>query len=796
MLLVATAFAFDPDAGVIPSFTDTGTVTVSSNSSTANAVIDGDDQTQWTSDSCFPTGFLSRADLNPIAGACASGTCTGATDAAEATDADYYTAASVSLSGGSAQLRVPLPTAGPLEEIAFRGFGATVSVYAETSAGNVLVGTYSTSDAYSLVRYTAPSDDVTAVVLAATTGFTVTEVAAYAGPCTQSAIVDLGAPTDVGVVRTRHWAGGHASSTTLRGSTDGVAWTDLATLDPDALGTVETRLESTLNLRYLAVTHVVGTDDWEKAYVWEIDAWGPDGPHGPLPSTGIAPSSLREMLGVNGIWGWGTSAFSDEAGPDAGPLLYAQVASHARNYHNLSWDVTDPDNDPGYEDMATDGTQAMWWLDWDREYGAWADAGLDIDVSIQFTNATNPQSTWDDPYQAAYDYASAMARHFGPTAGTGTITAIEAGNEPWDYPADFYSEVVRGFVDGVRAGDPAVRVLTGALQAGDPLSESATGGDYIGARVDADVASKLSALNAHAYSYMTATDGERVAVHPEHPSSSLRSVLDMLRWRDANVPGTPVWLTEWGWDSDGVGESCNDGECVTEEAQALYAVRGALLWSRLGLERADWFFYANITGCDTLFCRSGLTGTAESGFAPKRSFRALQGLLAVAGDRRFVRVLREDDEVWAYALGDADGTITHVAAWRPVDAGDTAAVDVVLDVGPATAAWRLAGLDAAGEVESVPTHDADGLHLVVSATPLIVALGDDDTPGDTADTADSGDTVPTGETGDPTGDDTAAEDDTGKPAPDGCGCASGGGPGLGLAALALAAVWGRRRGRG
>lgn len=691
-----------------------------------------------------------------------------------------YTGAAASVDAGVARVRVALDTPATLDEIAFRGFGGTLMVYAETDAGAVSVGTYAVP--YTLVRYPAPAEPVSALVIESTTAFTATEVAAYVGPCTQSAVLDLGVSTPVGVVRTRHWAGGRALSTTLLGSEDGAAWTPLASLDPDALGTVETPLDG-VELRYLAVTHEVSTGDYDKVYLWEIDAWGPDGPHGPLPPAVPGTNTLRELLGVNGIWGWGTGDWSDEAGADAGPALYARVASHARNYHNLSWDVTDPDHVPDYEHMATQGTEAQAWLDWDREYGAWTAAGLHLDASVQFLDATAPMETWDDPYRAAYTYAEAMAAHFGPTTGTGTITSIEAGNEPWDYPAAFYSEVLRGFVDGGAAGDAAVRILPGALQASDPGSESETGGDYLGARVDADVGPRLGAVNVHAYSYSNGTDGERRATFPEDPASSHRAVLDALRWRDTNLPGTPVWLTEWGWDSDGVGEACNDGECVTEAAQAVYAVRGALFWSRLGLERATWFFYANVEGCDTLYCRSGLTGTPSSGFAPKRSFVALQALVATVGERRFLAVLREDDDAWVYALGDAAGAVSHLVAWRAIAEEDPSTTEVVVDAPAAAAAWTLAGLDPAGEVAATPRHDSEGLHLTVSTVPMVVALAAEDT-GNTA-----GDPAPD------TAVDTAAERGADVGAP-GCGCSGGGGvhgAAIALVAAATASRWRRRR---
>lgn len=41
----------------------------------------------------------------------------------------------------------------------------------------------------------------------------------------------------------------------------------------------------------------------------------------------------------------------------------------------------------------------------------------------------------------------------------------------------------------------------------------------------------------------------------------------MLAWRDANMPGKPVWVTEWGWDAAMPGETCATSLCVSQHAQ-------------------------------------------------------------------------------------------------------------------------------------------------------------------------------------------------------------------------------------
>ena len=69
-----------------------------------------------------------------------------------------------------------------------------------------------------------------------------------------------------------------------------------------------------------------------------------------------------------------------------------------------------------------DGALAQDWLNWDREYGTWARAGMEVQTSIQFTAEAFPVSTWGDAYKAGYHYGREFGHHFGPTFGTGDVT--------------------------------------------------------------------------------------------------------------------------------------------------------------------------------------------------------------------------------------------------------------------------------------------------------------------------------------------------------------------------------------
>lgn len=72
------------------------------------------------------------------------------------------------------------------------------------------------------------------------------------------------------------------------------------------------------------------------------------------------------------------------------------------------------------------------------------------------------------------------------------------GNEPWDYPAEFYTQILLGMASGsilckyrslitcilgAKAGDSELFVVPCALQANSAETTNATSGSYVGARV-------------------------------------------------------------------------------------------------------------------------------------------------------------------------------------------------------------------------------------------------------------------------------------------------------------------------
>ncbi len=729
---------WNPDAGVIPSYTWTAGITTSSGGNGAE-VNDHNDQTCWQSAAPLPYGFISKPNQNILHGLGAAGNyaSSGSSNHQNATDANLGNSASVTGSG-YVWFELLLNAPSPLISLSLKcSVNEPINIFAHHPNGDsTFIATWNSTDNFSWKRFNMNLSDVSSIKLSSATGFQIFEIAAIATPLTEFITLDFGQTKTIQWIESRHWAGGKASATKALGSLDKINWFQIAELDPNALRTVTTYLSQPVNTSYLKIEHTLIDVDYAKVFVWEVNAWNGYGPFGQMPAPTKSSYPVSEIIGINGIWGWGHDMYSGNIAPGKGPDKFNKIATHARNFHNMHWDITNPNITPDYSRMATSGTQALSWLNWDKEYKAWKDAGLKVTASILFTEKSMPHSIWNNPYSAGYNYGYSFARHFGPTNGNGLVETFEAGNEPWDYPASFYNEVVKGMVQGVKDGDPAMKVFTCALQSAFPHTESANGGNYMGARLPNQIAPLIDGLNVHHYSYANDVNGKRIGVHPEHIQSSVRALLNDLRFRDVNLPGKKIYVTEWGWDSEGAGEDCTHTECVSELEQAVYAVRGAMLFIRLGVDRLTWYFYSN--GGGGLYSRSGLVGSSATNFSEKQSFRSFQAMMDKIENKYFLDVYQENDDAWVYRFGDANGKTTHLVAWKPVNGNDTSTTIVQLNIQHfADSVWQIAGHSPTGEpAQELTSFDeaTKTLTLKVSAIPIIAKVLPDSLYGIVPDT--------------------------------------------------------------
>ncbi len=716
---------WDPYAGVVTSYSQ-GATTLTSGGSGANA-IDNNENTAWQGSGVLPTGYIGRSELNILLGK-ASTNSTGV-NTAKATDGDLNTAIQVAASGGFSWVRYNLGSPVQLRHLSVKcQFTQTVQVYAHHPNGDsTFLGSLTTAnlDNFQLRRFSPMLNNVSKIKLISTARINVFEVAALSKIPTEFLTVDLGQAKSVGYIESRIWADGGAVGTKVYLSSNNVNWTFIGNANPDALKLQIVRPAAPMQARYVKIEHLMVEQDYASAYVWEVRVYDKNGPYGPFQAAKPHNNKVSEILGVNGIWGWGHNMFSNSVPQGEGPTRFGQISSHARNYHNMHWDVDDPDMIPPYSTMHIIPNQlGIWWLDWNREYLAWNNAGMKVQASIQF-NEWIPQTRmamWDDPYTAAYNYGYAFADHFGPTNGNGLVDVIEIGNEPWTYPASFYLEVLRGMLQGIKDADPALKAIPCALQSGAPDTETPVGGNWMGARLTENEAPLIDGINIHHYSYTYDNTGTRIAVHPEHPESAMHAAVNDIRFRDKNLPGKKIYLSEWGWDSDGAGEACTFGECVSEYEQAIYGVRGAMMFIRLGIDRITWYFYGN-QDSGNLYSRSGMETSAAGGHAEKKSYKSFRSFVHLMGDKHFLDVLQEDDNAWIYLFGDSLGNPSHIAAWRPIDGNDPSFTQVNLQtVLQPDSAWTIKGNSYTGEAAVLPAYNNGILQLQLSAAPLILKV--------------------------------------------------------------------------
>lgn len=703
---------YDPHAGLVFSYTSDAEIEASSTAiGSVENTIDGDLGSEWQSTNPLPLNFFSRSDQNILLNQASyfsfskvnrpenvyNGNLSGTTEIVAANGLAYL---EVNFAGGKKELSW-LSTRPKLN------VGQTALIYGfNNESDSSLLYTLTSDENYTTVGVPVQGN-YSALKIYSAENFELFELAAISGYPKEYITFDLKSARQVGSVRIKAYNTA-AYSCSIYTSTDHVNWTKQVEVDPTAWGYFTIRLPEETAVRYIKVEQELELMSYVKAKLFEFSVYDNNGIFGPQPEFEQSPNTIMTTLGVNGVWGWG----------GASPTLYSLVASHARNYHNWDWDVTDPDIAPDYTIMANGGgTEANWWLNWNSEYSEWKSAGFSIGCSIQFNKFS--ENDFQDPYQAGFNYGLNFSSHFGPN-GYDLVDYLEVGNEPWHFDNGMYREILRGMANGVHQGDDDMQVMPGAFQAYDSLSQYFGGYmNYVGSKISASEVTLLDVLNTHAYSYKAGDNGQRVATYPEDFKSSFNQIYNMIRWRDRNMPSKPVFLTEWGWDFPGGNQDCLHSECVSEKAASDYTIRGLMKAMRSGISRATWFFYANTSNESSLYTRSGLTTNESDGHQKKRVFYAFQQLLDLVPDKKIVGIYHEDDEGYIYLLGDGNNPPSHLIAWLPIEGDNplTSTVKLAPDY-LVQSAYRLDGSSEKAPRENMPAPDM----ILLSSTPLLVEL--------------------------------------------------------------------------
>ena len=624
---------WNPNAGVTLSYTHEASITATSGFGgdlSVQNLIDGDLTTGWESDFPFPTRYIAKANQNVFLNGVLFTDISASEDLdiKNTTDANLFSR--IGFTGNDNWIRYTLPDSQYIELLSFRIEAPNGNVEVKIKNENGIVTDFATftSEDTALKRLEYQGI-ISEIEIISAFPFELIEIAGITTPIYEDIIIDLGKEREIGWLYPA--IGSLVPSLEASFSNDNILFEEALFLESKIIFEFPYKVNLSKHYRYVRLRFEIENRDFAKAKMIEMSIYDKGGIYGKMPEDKYSNGKpLKEIMGINGIWGWGqglTSAF--DTNPDLGISLYSKVATHGRNYHDMVWDTNDPDNTPDYSNKGT--MNAGGWLDWDTEYQVWKKGNLPVQATLQFLSSIQPQEDWDNLEQASYDYGYEYAKHFGPTHGNGLVDVFEIGNEPWKYDASFYRTILKEMARGAKDADSAFVVLPCALQAADPIAEAGDFKNYMGARLTDQEMQYLDGINGHHYSYaLTLENGniKRAGTFPENRASSFMEVLANIRFRDQNAPDAPIYVSEWGWDSSTDQSTCAHSECVSEYAQAIYGVRGLMILDRLGIERATWFFYADSGNDETtiVFDRSGLTEDKSKNFNLKKSFKAFQAL--------------------------------------------------------------------------------------------------------------------------------------------------------------------------
>ncbi len=310
----------------------------------------------------------------------------------------------------------------------------------------------------------------------------------------------------------------------------------------------------------------------------------------------------------------------------------------------------------------------------------------------------------DDPADFG-DYAAAVAEHYG-----GRIQRYEVWNEPnagirfWKPEEDpqAYGELLIEAADRIHEVHPAAQVSFGGLFHPD-LAFYTAGPEFLDQVYAAhpDLGEHIDAVAFHPYRYpFTAPE-----LSDEHQASMLTDICE-TRDQIAAMGIDDLWITEMGWHT--AEDALFAG--VSEEDQAAFFVRGALLSAAQGVEMFLWYTFRDSGTDDTdqeqMF---GLHGHDDDVLThpparPKPAAMAMSVLAQTLGDHDTIEDVSAyyglDEQTYGYFLSGGDG---HVVVLWTLEGETTVKV-------PGTGSGEVVQMDG----ETAPIEASAGAFEVVA----------------------------------------------------------------------------------
>ncbi len=243
--------------------------------------------------------------------------------------------------------------------------------------------------------------------------------------------------------------------------------------------------------------------------------------------------------------------------------------------------------------------------------------------------------------------------------------AREWGGCPPDPAA--YTDLLRRAYEAIKAADPEATVVSAGLAPTNHRdAEAMDDRVFLEAMYQAGAGDYFDVLGAHPYGFAYPPDDPRGA----HDGLNLARLLDLRAIMEAHGDGDkPIWVTELGWTTAGVGEG--SWLTVTPQQQADY-LTGAWRQAQREWPWVQVFTVWNLSqgpveGLPPTDEKAGYSLLDENG-EPKPAYHALQTEL----NRRWGhRLARWVDRIRAALLGPVPPAITILAADEAVHLGDS-----------------------------------------------------------------------------------------------------------------------------
>jgi hypothetical protein len=276
-------------------------------------------------------------------------------------------------------------------------------------------------------------------------------------------------------------------------------------------------------------------------------------------------------------------------------------------------------------------------------------------------------------------------------SGTGWVSYLETWNEPdrwWGKEGEHFtpfqmSAMMSATYDGHlgtigsdrggKSADPGIKMVLGGLSSLDTnyISAMKLWSDYNrNGSFPADVISFHHYCNTSGGQGFTAgTKG----ISPEADDFKGR-MQKMVAWRNRNLPGCEIWISEFGWDSSpgspqaATGHSQFPARITASGLQAVWLIRGYLAGAAAGVDRMCMFMLNDEEGTG-LFKSCGLLTTND---VPKISWFYLSAFRNTLKDTYFRKeILSGHPDVWIYQFSNLENTKDIYVLWCPTSDGTT-----------------------------------------------------------------------------------------------------------------------------